>query len=162
MNSIRTDQRVTGDLDALTRVTAVESGDNLAGLLLKTHQPAIGMDARRSQPLKYGAQQHAMELAAMDAELGHRITGIDAAQFLPYGLTEPSGIDELARADAHGIQLGQQAEICEFLYGVRQNIDADAKLAQFARLLIDLGKNAQFVQGKSRRQTANTTSSAPV
>src|SRR5262245_26261097 len=159
MDSIRADQRITGDLDALTRVRAVEGGDHPVASILKIHQPAIGMNARRSQPLKYSAQQHAMKPATMDAELRHGVTGIDPTQFLPHGLTEPIDVDELARADAHSIQSGQQAERCEFLYGVRQHIDADAKLTQFERLLVNLCVDAQIVQGKSRRETANTTSS---
>src|SRR5262249_39720890 len=125
---------------------------------LKIYQPAIGMDARRSQPLKYSAQQHAMKLATMDAELRHRITAIDTAQFLPHGLTEPIGVDEFARADARGIQRGQQAERCEFFHGMRQYIDAEAKLAQSGRLFVDLDVDAKIVQGKSRRETANATS----
>jgi len=159
MDSVRADQRIAGDLNAPTRITAVEDRDHLASSILQIHQAAIDMDVRRSQPLEYSAQQHAMKLATMDAELRHRITGVDTAQFLPHGLTKPIGVDELARADARSIQRGQQAERCEFLYGVRQHIDADSEFAQFARLLVDLDVDAQVVQGKSRRETANTTSS---
>src|SRR5262245_15274468 len=41
---------------------------------------------------------------------------------------------------------------------MRQYIDADAKLAQFARLFVDLDVDAKIVQGESRRETANATS----
>src|SRR5262249_25437412 len=98
-----------------------------------------------------------MKLATMDAELRHRITGIDTAQFSPHGLTQTIGVNELTGADARGIQRGKQAERCESLYGVRQDIDADAKLAQFMGLSVALDVDAQIGKGKRRRETANTT-----
>src|SRR5262249_8906076 len=104
MNSVRPDQRIAINFDTLTRVRAVEGCDHLTGSILKILQTAIGMNVRRSQPLQYGAEQHAMELAAMDAELRHRITGIDTAHFSPDGLTEPIGVDELPRANTRPIQ----------------------------------------------------------
>jgi hypothetical protein len=86
----------------------------------------------------------------MNADLRHVISGIDAAQFLPHGLAESVGIDEFARSDPGGIQRRQQAERREFLDGVRQTVDADAKLVQFARLLVDLDLDAALMQGEGR------------
>src|SRR5688572_7143420 len=96
-----------------------------------------------------------MQLAAMNADLRCVVAGVEAAQLLPHGLAEAIGVDELARSYAGGIQGRQQAERREFLDGVRQHVDADAKLAQLARLLVDFNLDANVMQRERRSQAAD-------
>src|SRR5687768_7237757 len=98
-----------------------------------------------------------MQLAAMNADLRCVVAGVEAAQLLPHGLAEAIGVDELARSYAGGIQGRQQAERRQFLDGVRQHVDADAKLAQLARLLVDLRFDADVMQSEGRSQAAYAT-----
>src|SRR5688572_8880663 len=90
-----------------------------------------------------------MQLAAMNADLRCVVAGVEAAQLLPHGLAEAIGVDELARSYAGGIQGRQQAERRQFLDGVRQHVDADAKLAQLARLLVDLRFDADVCRARA-------------
>jgi len=100
-----------------------------------------------------GARLQTDVLAAPDAlpDLGDRLPHIEIA-----GLAEAVGVDELPGADSRPVQRRQETESRQFLDRMRQHVDADAQLAQFARPLIDFGFDADLVQGQCRGEAADS------
>ncbi len=83
---------------------------------------------------------------------------MEAARLAPDGLAEAVHVDEFAGADRDGVERRQQAEFGQFADRMRQRVDADADLSDFARLLVDGGTDAARVQHQGERETANAAS----
>ena len=103
-------------------------------LLVEADQPAPGMDPGRPQPVEHRAMENALQLAAMNGELGHIVSGVGATQFLPHRLAEAIAIEQLASPDADAVELRQQTELRQNADGVRQHVEADAEFAQLGLL----------------------------
>src|ERR1700729_3475215 len=73
----------------------------------------------------------------------------------PNLLPEAIGIDELVGADRHCIEAGEEAEIGELLYRMRERVDADAELADRVRLLEDLAVDPPRMQHQPGDQAAD-------
>src|SRR5262249_13887283 len=95
-----------------------------------------------SEPVEHRLMKHALQPAAVDRELRHLVAGVEAARLAPDLLAVTVGVDQLARADRHLVEARQQAELLELRDGMRQHVDADAKLADLARGLVDLAADA--------------------
>ena len=66
---------------------ALEARHHIPAALLEADQPVAGLDAVRAQPLEGRLVEHALELAAMDADLRHVVAGVEAPRLAP----RPSG-----------------------------------------------------------------------
>jgi hypothetical protein len=115
-------------MDVHTGTIEEVSGDP-AFVLRERTKAATSVDGVRSEPLLDGTMDDALEATAVDRELRHVVTGIDAAGFTPDFLTVAIKIVELIGADRDVVELLEQAEAGELAHGVRQRIDADAELA---------------------------------
>ncbi len=154
VDAVRADQRISDCFDPLAAVPLLEDRNDLVATLMEIDEPAVRMYAGGTQPLDRRAQQHAVQLAAVDTDLRRVVSRIESAQLLPDGLAEAVGINQLAGANAGGIQGRQQAERRQFLDRVRQHVDADAKLAQFPGLFVYFCFDAGAMQGEGGRQSA--------
>jgi hypothetical protein len=96
------------------------------------------MDPRFPQSGSDRLIDRALKAAAMDRKLRHLVTGIQASRLAPDLLAEPIGVEQLEGADGDGIEALEQTEFGQFLDGVRQRVDADAKLADDVGLLVEL------------------------
>ena len=113
------------------------------------------MDARFSEPRPHRLVDHALQPAAMNGELRNVVAGVEAARLAPDLLTETVGIEQLVGADRDRIEPLEQAELGQFLDGVRQRIDADAQFADGVRLLEDFAVDPARVQHQRRDQAAD-------
>ena len=119
-------------------------------LLVEADQPAAGVDAVGPQPVEHRAMEHALQLAAVDADLRHVVAGVEC-RAVP---ATPSGRSDCSRS-ARGCgcrpgQCRQQAERRQLLDGVRQHVDADAELAHLGGLLEYLGLDAALDASRGR------------
>ena len=102
------------------------------------------------QPVEHRAMENALQLAAVNGELGHIVSGVGATQFLPDRLAEAIAIEQLASPDADAVELRQQTELRQNADGVRQHVEADAEFAQLRGLLEYLGLDSGLVQSRGR------------
>ena len=137
---------------AVRAVAIEEIGGDAALVLLEVTEPVPCMQTAFAEPRTHRLINHALQPAAMHGELRHVVAGVDAARLAPYLLTEAIGIDQFVGADRDGIEPLQQAELLQFLDGMRQRVDADAKLADALGLLEQLAVDAAGMQHQSRRQ----------
>ena len=135
---------------------AFEGRHDAIPLLVEADQPAPGMDPGRAQPVEHRAMENALQLAAVNAELRHIVSGVGAAQFLPHRLAEAIAIEQLASADAGAVELRQQTELRQNADGVRQHVEADAEFAQLRGLLEYLGLDSGLVQREGGGKAADT------
>src|SRR5208282_4981641 len=138
------------------RAVAVEEISGHAAVVLRERaEPAAEVNAGFSEPRPHRLVDHALQPAAMNRELRNVITGVDAARLAPDLLTETVGVEQLVGADRDSIQALEQAELGQFLDGVRQRIDADAQLADGVRLLEEFAVDPAGVQHQRRDQPAD-------
>ena len=135
MDAVGADQRRPAHRLGDGAVVVGERGRHAIVVLLEAGQPAVGADDRLAQALHHRVAEHALEHAAMDRELGHRVTGVQAAQLAPHLLAEPVHVDELVGAHRHRVQPLEQAERLKLSDRMRQRVDAHAQLADRGRLL---------------------------
>jgi len=76
--------------------------------------------------------------------------GVDTARLAPNLLPETVGVEQLVCADRDRVEPVEQAEIGQFLDGMRQRIDADAELADGVRLLENLAIDPARMQHQRR------------
>ena len=113
------------------------------------------MDAQLAEPRAHCLIDHALQPAAMDGELRDVIAGIEPARLAPDLLAEAVGVKQLVGADRDRVEPLQQAEIGQFLDGMRQGVDADAELADDVRLLEDFAVDPARMQHQRRYQAAD-------
>ena len=114
-----------------------------------------GVQAAFAEPRAHRLMDHALQPAAMDGELRHVVAGVDAARLAPDLLAEAVGVDQLVGADRDRVEPLQQAELLQFLDGVRQRVDADAELADALGLLEQLAVDAAGMQHQGRGEPAD-------
>src|SRR5204862_1215067 len=83
---------------------------------------------------------------AMDRELRHVVARVEPARLAPDLLAEAIGVEQLVRADRHGVESFEQAELLELPDRMRQRVDADAKLANAISLFVDLAVDPARMQ----------------
>src|SRR6185295_10913866 len=104
------------------------------------------MKATLAKPRARRLIDHVLQLAAVDRELRHVEPRVGATQFAPDLLPEAVEVKQLVGADRDRIEALQQPEFLQLLDGVRQRIDADAKLADAVGLLVHLARDAARMQ----------------
>jgi hypothetical protein len=152
MDAIGADQHVAVRGAPVRAMTIEEVGGDAALILLEVTEPMPCMQTAFAERETHRLINHALQPAAMHGELRHVIAGVDAARLAPYLLAEAIGIDQLVGADRDGIEPFHQPELLQFLDGMRQRVDTDAKLADALGLLEQFAVDAAGVQHQSRRQ----------
>src|SRR5439155_16707593 len=107
---------------------------------------AIVHDALRAETLDRRVEQHAMQLAAMDAQLGIFVARVAPARLLVDELAVPVEEGALLVLDRHLAQALLQAERRQLAHAVGQQRDADAELAYLLRRLVDAARDAALLQ----------------
>src|ERR1700682_707554 len=158
MNAVGADQDIAAHGLGVTACAIEEIGGYAAFVLGEGPQPAAGMNRILSQPLLDGTMDHALQPAAMNRELRHVMTGVDAAAFAPDFLAMAIEVVEHVGTNGDGGELLQQAEAGEFADRMRQGVDADAKLADGVRLLKQFAANATGPQHQRRGEAADAAS----
>ena len=126
---------------------AVEKMRDHAALVLRERaEPATGVDGLRAQPFLDGAMDDALQASAMDRELRHVVTGIEAARLAPDFLAVTVEIIQLIGANRGGVEPVQQAKAGQFADRMRQGVDADAEFAD------GIGLFEQFAVDAARPQ----------
>ena len=156
MDAVGADQGSAFDRGGLSIFPAFEGRHDTILMLVEADQPAPGMDPGRPQPVEHRAMENALQLAAMNGELGHIVSGVGATQFLPHRLAEAIAIEQLASPDADAVELRQQTELRQNADGVRQHVEADAEFAQLRGLLEYLGLYSGLVQREGGGKAADT------
>jgi hypothetical protein len=140
------------------RARAVEEPRRDAALVLpEGAEAAAGTDRSRAEAFTRRLMDDALQTPAMDRELRHVVAGVEAARLAPDLLAEAVGVDQLVGPDRDRVEPLHQAELAQFLDGVRQRVDADAELADGFGLLEDFAVDAARVQHQCRRKPANST-----
>ena len=106
-----------------------EMRDHAALVLRERAEPATGVDGLLAQPLLDGAMDDALQASAMDRELRHVVTGIEAARLAPDFLAVTVEIIQLVGANRGGVEPVQQAKAGQLADRMRQGVDADAEFA---------------------------------
>lgn len=96
-------------------------------VVLEASQAVIEMDALFADSFLDGVQQHHLQLAAMDTELGDIIAGIFASWFLEDGVAESIVVVQVFGLDAGMLQCGQETQVAQNENGGRLDIDADTE-----------------------------------
>ena len=97
-----------------------------------------GVDAALAQTLFRSLEQFHLQDAAVDGDLGDRITGVPAARLPPDALTMPVEVQQLARRHPQRLQPFAQPQPIQYLDGMRQQVDSDSQGAQGGRGLVQV------------------------
>jgi len=124
-------------------------------VLLDTGQPVPGVDGAGAEPFPHGAEQDALQPAAVQGELGERETGVQAAGPAQDLGPEPVGIGQLRGADPHLVEPVEQAHTGELPHGVRQHVDPDTQLPDPGAAFVDLAVDALVVQSQCGGQATD-------
>ena len=155
VDAVGTDQHVAARGRAV-RAAAVEEIGGDAGLVLAERaEPVAGTDAPFAEPRARRLVDQPLQSAAMYRELRHLVAGVEPARFAPDLLAEAVGVEQLVGADADGIEGFEQAQLSQFLDGVRERVDPDAELADGLRLLVELAIDPPRVQHQRRGETTD-------
>jgi hypothetical protein len=158
MDAVATDQDVAGHRDTRTVGEFLESGFGSSFLLREREEGMAGVQCCASEPIDHRTSQHSLQVAAMDRELRHLVTGLYPARFAPDLLSEAVGIDQLARADSNIIESRKEPKFSQLSNGMRQYIDSDSKFSDFWRRLIDVALDSARMQHQAESEPTNTTS----
>src|SRR4029079_10378653 len=104
------------------------------------------VDGLLAQPFLDGAMDHALQASAMDRELRHVVTGIEAARLAPDFLAVTVEIIQLVGTNSGSVEPVQQAKAGQFADRMRQGVDADAEFAN------GIGLFEQFAVDAARPQ----------
>ena len=157
MDAVGTDQDIpahgagvgAGPIEEIRRDAALVLGEGA--------EPAAGVNRLRSEPLLDSAVDHALQPAAVNRELRHVMTGIDAAGLAPDLLAVTIEIIEDVGADRGIVELLQQPEAGELADRMRKRIDSVAEFADGVRLLEQLAADAARPQHQRSGKAANST-----
>jgi len=114
-----------------------------------------GVDALWAQPPERFFEKDAVQLAAVDAQLGRVIAAVPAAQFFVDELAVAVVEHALVILDGDCFELRQHTQSGQLARGVRQQGDADAHLAHFGDALEHFAVHAARVQPECKTQTGN-------
>src|SRR6185436_12400922 len=113
MNAVGADQDVAARGFDMGTGSVEEMRDHTALMLCERAEAAAGVDRLRPKPLLDGAMDHALQAAAMNRELRHVVTGIEAARLAPDFLAVTVEIIQLVGANSGGVEPVQQAKAGE-------------------------------------------------
>src|ERR1700760_1795387 len=99
MNSVGADQDVRARRVRMATGAIEEISGDAALVLGERAEPAAGMDRVVAEALDDSLMNHALQTAAMNRELRHLMTGIEAALLVPDLLAVASEIEQLVGAD---------------------------------------------------------------
>ena len=156
MDAVAADENVAGHCGARALGEFLEAGFDGSFLLREGGEYVARVHGRAPQPLDHGIAQHALQVAAVDGKLRHFVAGLQAARLAPDFLAEAVGVDQLARADGDLVEPRQQPELGQLGNGMRQHVDADPKLADFRRRLVDVAGDAARMQHQPEREPTDT------
>ncbi len=126
-------------------------------VLLHANAAVAGMDVLRPQLGQSFFKQDAVQLAAVDAQLGQRVTRMPAARL---------AVDELAIAVekhafevlyAHGFELVLHAQGGQLAHGVGQQGNADTELLDLGHGLINVAVQALALECERKAESGDTT-----
>src|SRR5262245_5014722 len=157
MNAIGGDQRVDtrGDSLARTRPPPERRGD-AALVLRELVQLVIDKNGSLADPSPCRRIEHALQPAPMDGELRVVVARIEATRLAPQFLTEPVGVDQLACTNSNPVQRVKEPKACQFLDRVREQVDADPKLANAPSLLEPRALDPGAPRAQRGREPADT------
>src|SRR5262245_31031983 len=115
-------------------------------VLLERAQLAPGMNVVLADPRQRSFIKRALQLAAVNGKLRVVIARVKTSGLAPENLAESIGIDQLMGANRHTVELGKEAEFCQFFNRVREYVNADAEFSNAARLLKYLALDPGGVQ----------------
>ena len=115
-----------------------------------------------AEPLLDGAVEQALQPATVDRELRPGIARLEPARLCPDPLPELIAVDQLPGSYAGGVELFEQAEFGQLLDRMRQQVDADAELADLGRLLEELDLDLPLGQAERRCQAADAAAASRV
>ena len=113
------------------------------------------MECARAEPVTDGTEQHVLESATMDGQLGPRVPGVEAAGLAPDLLTPARAIEEERRRHRLLGQLPQEPECVQLAYGMGQQVDADAQRPHLGHRVEELDLCPHLVQAECRGQTTD-------
>ena len=157
MDAVGADQHVAARGRAVRAAAVEEICGDAAIVLREGAEPVTEMEAALAEPRARRLVDDVLQLAAMDRELRHVEARIGAAQLAPDLLPEAVEIEQLVGADRDRVEPLQQPEFLQLLDGVRQRVDADAKLADAVGLLIDLALDAARMQHQRGDEPAHSS-----
>src|SRR5262245_26080761 len=155
MDAVGADKDVATRCRAAGAVTAEEIRRDAAVVLRKSAEPMAGVDTVLSDPATERFVDHALQPAAMDRELRILEARVSAARLAPDLLAAAVHVEQFVCANANGVETRQQPKVGEFLDGVGQGVDADAKFANGVRLLKNLTIDAARMKHQRGRQASN-------
>ena len=155
VDTVGADQYIAARGMPMRAATVEEIGGHAALILSERTEAAIEMNARLAEPSADRLVDDGLEPATMNGELRDFVAGIESARLAPDLLPEPVGIEKLVGPDRQGVEALEQAEFGQFLDGVGQRVDADAKFADGVRLLEYLAVDPARVQHQRRHQTTD-------
>src|SRR3712207_6733444 len=89
---------------------AEEVGGDAALVLREGAETADGADGALADALLDCLIQHALQASAVNRELRHVVTGVDAARLAPDLLTKAIEVEQLVGADGDGVEAVEQPE----------------------------------------------------
>ncbi|MGY3650923.1 hypothetical protein ACVWW2_006214 [Bradyrhizobium sp. LM4.3] len=156
MDAVGTNQNVPAR-GVNVRAGAIEEISGDAALVLgESTEAAAGVDGLRPEPLLDGPMNDALKAAAVDRELRNIVPGVDAAGLTPDLLAVTVEVIELVGTDRDIVKLLEQPEARQLAHGMRQRVDADAKLADGVGLLEYLASQAPRAQHQCGGETTDT------
>ncbi len=158
MNAVGADQDIAARGFDMGAGAVEEMRDHAALVLRERAEPATGVDGLRAEPFLDGAMDDALQAAAMDRELRHVVTGIEAARLAPDFLAVTVEIIQLIGADRGGVEPVQQAEAGQFADRMRQRVDADAEFADAVGLFEQFAVDAAGPQHQRGGEASDAAS----
>src|SRR3954463_666498 len=114
----------------------------------------VGFQAVGSRPCTKSIEQNHLQIATMDRELRMLVAGGAPERLLKDQLAKSIEESGVAGFDRYRRQRRFKLECCEFLGGVRKQVDTDPDRPNLGRRFEDAARNSAPVQSKSKRQSA--------
>ncbi len=156
MDAVGRDEDIAAHREPRPAGAAVgEMGGDAALVLHEAGERKARSHRSGAESLQHRIVQHPLQATAVDRELRHRVAGVDAARLAPHLLALAVEVDEFARAHAHPVERGEEADLGKLADRVRQRVDADADLAHLRRLLVEASADAAPLQHEGGGEPPN-------
>ena len=133
-----------------------EMRPDAAGVLLEALEPVVDVDHRGAGTDSQRLEQDALEAAPVDRELRDGQPCIEPRGSREDRLTVTVRHDQRAGADGDGVEGVEQPQAGELGDGRRENVDADAELADRVGLLEHVDADVPPVQGERGGETTDS------
>ena len=139
MNAVGADKDITLRRHAAGTFQRVdEIGRDASFILHKAGKPSAGDHRLGAGAFDKCIKEKFLQPAAVDGELRHLMAGMHAAQLGPDFLSGFGEIGQATGTQSHLVERAEKAKRLKLADGMRQNIDADAGLANARGGFIDL------------------------